>query len=168
MNEPDGRGHNRGSELRWRLRGALLGGVIATVFQGCDDPDKMFEGRWESVTVVEGSSFLAGRPELSIGHYGRELTGVVRFLDRNGLATDGCACAFIEHQRVDLERERFVAITEHCDGQAWIWELTRIEDDDDTDVLEGTVVPAAGGEPVFLSLRLVDEFVSDERRECAR
>ncbi len=145
-----------------------MGGLASAWVVACDDPSKMFEGRWESVGVVEDSEFLGGRPELSIGHYGRELTGVVRFLDRNGLVTGDCACAFIEQQRVELEFERFVAVTERCNGDVWIWELERIVDVDDLEFLEGTVVRAVGGVGTSVRFRLADEFVSDERRECAR
>jgi len=149
------------------LREVLVGGFLASGLGACDDPSKMFEGRWESVDAVEGSTFLSGRPELSIGHYGRELTGVARFLDRNGLVGGGCACTFIEHQRIELELERFVAVTEYCDGEVWIWELERVEEEDVT-LLEGTVVHARGGEAAVVKLRLADEFVSEERRECVK
>ena len=126
----------------------------------------MFFGLWEAEVELAEGGWIEGRPELSIGHFGTELTGVVRFLDGNGLPTLACRCVFIDHQRVDLDEARFVAVSEQCDESLWIWELTLA--DEDPPRLFGSVTRAdRTDDPVAVSFLLVDTFVPEERRQCA-
>lgn len=126
----------------------------------------MFFGMWEADLELAEGGWIEGRPELAIGHFGTELTGVVRYLDGNRLPTLTCDCAFLEHQRVDLDGARFVAISEQCDETLWIWELTL--EDEDPPRLTGTVTRAdQADEPVAVTFVLMDTFVPEERRECA-
>lgn len=127
----------------------------------------MFFGMWEAEASAAPGGWFSGRPELAVGHYGTELTGVVRFLDDNALPTLPCRCAFLEHQRVDLAAASFVAISEQCDDTLWIWDLALTEDDPPR--LVGTVTRASDtSDEVAVSFRLLDTFVPDERRECVR
>lgn len=148
----------------WRGPWAGLLAVWA-VTSGCQDPNRMFFGLWEAeVALPDG--WVEGRPELAIGQYGTELTGVVRYLDDNGLPTLPCRCAFLDHQRVDLDDRRFVAVSEQCDESLWIWELSLV-DDEDPPMLEGTVTRAnQADESVSVRFVLVDRFVPGERRVC--
>jgi len=127
----------------------------------------MFTGMWKSVSALDGG-WVSGRPELAIGHFGAELTGVVRFLDDEGLPPLACACAFIDQQDVELGRRRFVATTTLCDGTTlWVWEL-ELDDDGADPRLFGVVrqVQPEGADPVEVSFVLDEEFVPDDRREC--
>lgn len=139
---------------------------LAAATGGCQDPNKMFFGVWEAEEALPEGGWLEGRPELAIGHYGTELTGVVRYLDANRLPTLACRCAFLEDQRVELDNEHFIAVSELCDGPLLIWELT-LDDEADPPRLVGTVTRATqADEPLAVSLVLLDTFVAEERREC--
>lgn len=127
----------------------------------------MFGGMWESQVSLD-AGWISGRPELAIGHFGSELTGIVRFLDDEGLPTQECPCAFIDQQDVDLAQRRFVATTTLCDDTTlWIWEL-ELDDAGADPRLEGVVRRASpdGAAPVEVSFVLDEEFVPDDRREC--
>jgi hypothetical protein len=148
-------------------RTALVVAALCGV-TGCADASRMFTGMWRAEAPLE-TAWISGRPELAIGHFGPELTGVVRFLDDDGFPTASCPCAFLDQQDVDLDARRFVATTELCDGDTrWIWQLT-LDDDGADPRLVGDVRRAAdeGTPPVAVSFRLDDEFVPDDRRECA-
>lgn len=151
----------------WRVF-ALCAGVTAGV-SACADASSMFTGVWKS-EVALATPWLSGRPELSIGHFGPELTGVIRFLDDEGLPGGSCACAFVEQQDVDLGGERFVATTDLCDDETLlIWEM-RLEDGGAESRLIGTVRRANDdlAPAELVTFRLDDRFVSDDRRECLR
>lgn len=127
----------------------------------------MFTGMWESRAALDGG-WITGRPELAIGHFGPELTGVVRFLDDEGLPTLACSCAFVDQQDVDLDARRFVATTTLCDGATlWVWEL-ELDDGGADPELFGVVRRAQpeGDAPVEVRFVLDEEFVPDDRREC--
>jgi hypothetical protein len=115
------------------------------------------------------ASWLSGRPELALGHFGPELTGIVRFLDDDGIIPSGdCTCAFVDQQDIDLDGKRFAATTAWCDDETLlIWEM-RLDDAGADPRLVGTVrranddvTPAEA-----ITFRLDDRFVSDDRREC--
>lgn len=147
-----------------------IGVVLASVGvgAGCQDPNRMFTGVWEAVAPLEDADWIEGRPELAIGHFGTELTGVVRLLDDNGLPTLDCRCAFIDHQRIELAPRRFIATSEACDGAVWIWDLT-LDTEGEVPELEGTVTAANRPDmPLSYRARRVDTFIPDERRECER
>jgi hypothetical protein len=144
--------------------GLLL--AVSLGASGCQDPNRMFFGVWEAEEALPEGSWLEGRPELSVGHFGTELTGVVRYLDDNRLPTLACLCGFLEDQRVVLDDERFVATSELCDGPLLIWDL-RLDSDSDPPRLEGTVTRATQtDDPLEVSFVLLDTFVAEERREC--
>ncbi len=127
----------------------------------------MFTGMWEAEAPLD-ADWIGGRPELAIGHFGPELTGIVRFLDDEGLPTLSCECAFIDQQDVDLDARRFVATTTLCDAETLlIWELA-LDDDGEDPRLVGEVRRANDPDsaPAPVSLRLDDPFVPDDRREC--
>jgi len=144
----------------------LPSSLVILLSVGCQDPNRMFTGVWQAESPVGSEDWALGRPELSIGHFGTELTGVVRFLDDSGFPTLACDCAFIEHQRLDLGTATFLALTEQCDGSRWIWNLTLSGEDDDSSYLTGTVTQADGTNFVEFEARLIDRFVPDDRREC--
>ena len=136
----------------------------------CADASRMFTGVWRAETALE-SMWISGKPELAIGHFGPELTGVAHFRDADGLPDPTCLCAFIDQQDVDLDQRRFVATTTMCDEPSTllIWQLT-LDDDGPDPRLVGDV-RRAGDEtstPIAVSFELDDEFVPDDRRECAR
>lgn len=131
----------------------------------------MFSGMWRSeLTLTAG--WIEGRPELALGHYGPEMTGIVRFLDEDNLPTQACGCAYIDQQDVDLTNQRFVATSELCDDPPTllIWDLT-LDDQGADPRLVGEVRRAndASIAPEAVSFRLDDRFVPDDRRElCDR
>lgn len=126
----------------------------------------MFFGVWEAEEALPEGGWLEGRPELSVGHFGTELTGVVKYLDANRLPTLPCRCGFLDDQRVELDNERFVAVSELCDGPLLIWDLT-LDEDADPPRLVGTVTRATqADDQLEVSLVLLDTFVAEERREC--
>lgn len=153
-----------GRRAVWAVWSALALPLVVLV--SCQNPNRMFTGVWQAEGPIGDESWSLGRPELSIGHFGTELTGLVRFLDDSGLPTRPCACAFIEHQRLDLDTANFVALTEQCDGSLWVWNLTLTGDSDENSYLTGTVTEADGTGFVEFSARLIDRFVPDDRREC--
>jgi hypothetical protein len=140
--------------------------VLSMGSLGCQDPNRMFTGVWQAEAPIGNEDWALGRPELSIGHFGTELTGVVRFLDDDGFPERECECAFIEHQRLDLNTATFQAFTDRCDGSRWIWNLTLFGEDDEDSYLRGTVTQADGTNFVEFEARLIDRFVPDDRREC--
>lgn len=133
---------------------------------GCQDPNRMFFGVWEAEEALPAGGWLEGRPELSVGHFGTELTGVVRYLDGNRLPTLPCRCGFLDDQRVELDNERFVAVSELCEGPLLIWDLV-LDEDADPPRLVGTVTRATqADDPLEVGFVLLDTFVAEERREC--
>lgn len=129
----------------------------------------MFSGVWRSEDTLD-AGWLEGQPELAIGHYGPELTGIVHYIDDAGLAVDErCACAFIEQLDVDLDGETFEATTEvPCGEGLLVWALT-IDDDGADRRLVGTVrhrLDQVYSDPVAVSFVLDDTFVPDDKREC--
>ncbi|MCC6620657.1 MAG: hypothetical protein IT385_05355 [Deltaproteobacteria bacterium] len=142
-----------------------LGVLAACSLVACTDASRMFTGRWEATAPVD-QAWLDGRPELAIGHFGAELTGVVFYQDDYGVVEQAdCPCAFIDQDRLDLDREEVVFETEHCDQPILIWSLARFEDDDGDLFLVGRVGPS-GVTPVDITLSLTDTFVPEDLREC--
>ncbi len=130
----------------------------------------MFGGVWRAEAALE-AGWISGRPELSIGHFGPEMTGIVRFLDADNLPTQACKCTFIDQADVDLPDQRFVVTTALCDTPATllIWELTLDEEGADPRLV-GEIRRAndEATPPEVVSFRLDDRFVSDDLRECDR
>lgn len=127
----------------------------------------MFAGRWASTDVLQ-SSWLSGRPELAVGHFGPEVTGVVYFANAAGVVTEPCPCAFLDHLSVDLDAERFRVTSElACDGSVWLWDLSIETDVNDDVFLVGSVETTDGTERSLpLRLELIDRFIPEERRDC--
>ncbi len=142
--------------------------LAASVVLGsaCGDASHMFSGMWRSEEGV-AAGWLEGQPELAIGHYGPELTGVVHYVDDAGIAL--CDCAFIEQLDVDLDGESFEATTDApCGEGLLVWALT-INDDGADRRLVGTVhhrVDQVSSEPVAVSFVLDDTFVPHDKRVC--
>jgi len=131
----------------------------------------MFGGMWESETTLD-ASWLSGRPQLAIGHFGPELTGIVRFRDEDLIPRPVCGCAYLDQVDVDLTNQRFIATNELCDTPptVLIWDLT-LEDQGADPRLVGEVRRANDdtSPAVMVSFRLDDRFVPDDRRElCDR
>lgn|GEM_PF-1312909 len=149
-----------------RLVAALLLGA-ASLATGCNDADRALTGRWLATEPVQ-TSWLAGRPELTIGHYGPELTGVAWFLDVNGFPSEICPCGFIDHLSLDLDAQRFAASTDFCNGDIWIWRL-ELDDTQTPEVLSGTVEVKDEPDKVLdITFELVDTFIPDEKKLCDR
>jgi hypothetical protein len=155
---------------RTLARGALRNPgllLVGCTLASCLDRNEMFTGTWAAVDTLIAEGFVVGRPELSLGHFGKALTGVARYLDSDGLAREDCPCAFVDYQLVDLEAQSFRATTTQCDGATWIWSLTLVEGDAERLFLEGTIALASSDEaPVAIQLVRVDDFVTDDRKEC--
>ena len=85
--------HSKSNSITFALRISwflmMMFGVMA-----CEDPNKMFEGVWVSTDdaydELEGA--LVGAPTLALGHYGRDLTGLVYFHEALGSSSfeQGC------------------------------------------------------------------------------
>ncbi|TNF29949.1 MAG: hypothetical protein EP329_14565 [Deltaproteobacteria bacterium] len=149
--------------MRW---GAVLWAAVA-LSAGCTDADRALTGRWGATEPVE-SSWLVGRPELAIGHYGSELTGVAWFLDGDGIASPVCPCAYVDQLSLDLGAEEFAASTDFCTGDKWIWRLA-LDDTHDPPHLVGTVeVKDAPSTLLDIELERIDTFIPDERKLCDR
>ena len=132
---------------------------------GCTNADRALTGRWAS-TMSLSSDWLVGRPELAIGHYGTELTGVAWFLDADGIVPRVCPCSFIDNRAVDVAHETFNAQTTFCDNSTWIWRLT-LDDTVTPPELAGTVEVAGDASRVLdISFALVDTFIPDEEKLC--
>lgn len=126
----------------------------------------MFTGRWQATEPLD-ETWLDGRPELHIGHFGPELTGVVRYFAALGvLPQSECECGWLEGDEVDLDHKSFVARGNHCGMPALVWDLELVESDDDI-FLQGTVGPSAE-ERVDITLVLLDNFVRDGDKLCTR
>lgn len=140
--------------------------ALALSAPACADADRMFTGRWVAHAPLD-SAWLVGRPELAIGHFGPEVTGVAWFLDDDGIASRICPCTFLDPLTVDLDGRSFAATTTFCDGEVWIWRLT-LDADADPQILEGSVEVA--GDPTRaiagVQLDLVDTFIPDEKKQC--
>lgn len=144
--------------LAWSLAVSL--GLTA-----CADASRRFTGVWRATESLD-AAWLTGRPELAIGHFGRELTGVVHFLDDNGLPVSSCPCAFLDQRDLDLELGTFVVTAEVCDAGVWAFEATLDEDGADPALEVSVYRTDASGERVSGRFVLEDVFVSDDRREC--
>ncbi|MGM0574805.1 MAG: hypothetical protein ACQEXJ_03620 [Myxococcota bacterium] len=150
-----------------RLRAAWLAFACAAALGAgaCDNPNEMFTGRWEADQAHDG--VITGAPIVAMGHYGREVAGVVYFdLFPGGPPVEACPCAFIDRPEVDLDA-REVEFDTTCPGAVpQRWQLTLEERGDDL-VLVGTVRPADGS-PDEVSVELVNKarFVGDEDKEC--
>ncbi len=149
-------------------RRPLLALAFTVLLGGCADTSTMFGGRWISRSVLD-SGWIAGRPELAVGHYGPEVTGVAYFANAAGVVVGPCPCAFIDHQSVDLDAGTFRATTAlPCDDSVWLWELTLETDEaEDRPLLVGTVSKTDGsGDSVDLTLELLDRFIPEDRQAC--
>jgi len=123
---------------------------------GCEDPNKMFEGVWET-TLPEHDDLdgqLQGAPTLAIGHYGRDLPGLVYFHETLGASafTLTCPCAVINQgigDTIDLDNRR-VSFSTTCHDQtsetvSLDWELLMGDESDPLDrTLAGTVQRSDG------------------------
>lgn len=146
----------------------MLAGAVLLV-AGCTDADRALTGRWVSEAPI-ASSWLVGKTELTIGHFGPELTGVAWFDDDDGVASRVCPCAFIDQLTLDLDAKHFTASTDFCDGEKWLWDLT-LDESVDPPVLVGRVeVKDAEGLQPIEDIRLVlsDTFIPDDRKLCER
>jgi len=138
---------------------------MACALVACTDASRRFSGRWEATAALD-EAWLDGRPELAIGHFGAELTGVVWYNDDYGVVPQAaCPCAFIDQDRIDLDDGSFVITTERCAGPVLVWTLASVEDDDGEVALEGEVGPS-GVQPVAIKLERTDTFVPDDVRAC--
>lgn len=150
-------------------RGSIVSVVLIALISSaaaCSDLDRAFTGRWLALEPLD-SDWLVGRPELAIGHFGPEVTGVAWFLDDDGIENPICPCEFIDHRAVDLGTESFVVSTTFCDGSLWLWRLALVDGDGDEPVLEGTV--EVSGDPTrVLDVRLerLSTFIPNERKRC--
>ncbi len=126
----------------------------------------MFGGVWETPEPFT-SALYAGKVSLAIGHFGREMTGVVHLLDKDGFELDACPCAFLEQEDLDLGTRAFVLVSQRCQDVRWIWRLV-LDTRGPVEVLTGTVEAQGAAETVPLRLELVDRFVSDQDKECAQ
>jgi len=143
----------------------LLFALFALAHGACGDADRMFTGRWLASAPLE-SDWLVGRPELVVGHFGPEVTGVAWFLDDDGIESRICPCTFIDHRAVNLDAATFVASTTFCDGSVWIWRLA-LDSGADPERLEGTVEVAGDPDRILdVSLELVDTFLPNEKKQC--
>jgi len=142
---------------------------VALLVAGCTDADRALTGRWVSQEPIV-SGWLVGKTELTIGHFGSELTGVAWFDDDDGVGSRVCPCAFIDQLTLDLTAKRFTASTDFCDGAKWLWDLT-LDESVDPPVLVGRVeVKDSAGLAPIEDLRLVlsDTFIPDDRKLCDR
>ncbi len=138
---------------------------LAFACSACTDASRMFTGRWEATAALD-TTWLEGRPELVIGHFGPELTGVVFYRDAFGVVEQpACPCAFVDEDSVDLEGEDFIATTERCGEPVLIWILERLEDDEGNIFLTGSVGPDEDNR-ADIDLELVDTFVPEDLRAC--
>lgn len=142
-----------------------LGAAFAAAALGaaCTDASHMFSGRWEASEPL-AETWIAGRPELDLGHFGPEITGVIHYKDDLGVLDLDPPCAFLEGDSVDTDRKVFVATTEH-DAATYIWTLTRVDPDQGDPYLQGTVELESGAK-VEVTFDFVDTFVSDELKVC--
>jgi hypothetical protein len=153
-------------------RRALAVTLTALAATACEDPNEVFTGRWEA-TEVASVGLYEGAPLLAIGHYGREVAGVVFFRSAPGGSenTDVCPCAYVDHQRLNLSTREVVFRTDPCSatGSAALdWHLAIVDDDETGERhLEGQV-RWADGTPGEESVRLLqtETFVRDEDRIC--
>lgn len=153
--------------VRGLLLGALVGGAIA--LSGCNDADRALTGRWVSEEPID-STWLVGKTELTLGHFGPELTGVAWFDDDDGVASRVCPCAFVDLLSLHLGAKHFTASTDFCTGEKWLWDLT-LDESVDPPVLAGRVEVKdnPGMQPIEgIRLILVDTFIPDDRKMCDR
>jgi hypothetical protein len=150
----------------WCVRSlrAVMGVGIALALSGCIDASSMFTGRWKYEGTAIDQSWLQGAPVLAIGHFGEELTGVVRFEDNVGIDIDpACPCAFLDHVSLSLSREEFVSTSVGCDGTVLVWDLM-LDTGGQEPVLEGTVTGA--GESVAVRLVQTGVFIRAAEKDC--
>ena len=126
----------------------------------------MFSGHWETPDTL-ATTFYAGKLSLAVGHFGSEMTGVVHFLDADGLPQPDteCQCAFLTQEAIDLGERTFVIVAQPCKGTRWIWRLA-LDTTGDVDVLAGTLEEQGGVDPVAVRFELIDTFVSNEDKAC--
>lgn len=150
-------------------RGCIVSVVLIALVSSaasCSDTNRAFTGRWVSAASLD-SDWLVGRPELAIGHFGPEVTGVAWFLDEDGIENPICPCEFIDHRAVDLDRETLVVSTTFCDGSLWLWRLALEEGDGDEPALVGTVEVSGDATRVLdVRLELLSTFIPNERKRC--
>jgi hypothetical protein len=167
----------------------LLSRIVICVFPvlglvGCEDPNKMFEGKWESTSQYDAfEGQLRGVPHLAIGHFGLEVTGVAFFYKALGGSAPEteCPCVFIDQQeahRVDLANQE-LSFSTKCDAielseTASItldWHLRLISEDTLEEVeeryLTGTVRRADGGEAEMIKLIRTDVILEQADKECS-
>ena len=146
---------------------------------GCEDPNKMFEGVWETTFPAHDDldGQLQGAPTLAIGHYGRDLTGLVYFHETLGASafTLTCPCAIISQgigDTIDLDNRR-VSFSTTCHDQtsetvSLDWDLTMGDESDPEDrSLTGTVQRSDGGpDAVPVEFLRVSLEVEESDKQC--
>lgn len=161
--------------LRARCAWVLLVGLGVALAAGCENPNEMFHGVWESTDPILGAPF-EGAPTLALGHYGLEVTGVATFHEAVGRSQRiaACPCAFISHQGVDLD-EGVVRFSteleldtcgEGADTLDWELELGT-DPESGRRLLEGTVLPSDGSQPPSNArFERVSLYISESDRQC--
>lgn len=133
---------------------------------GCLDRSTMFEGLWISVDDVE-LGWIDGQVELAIGHFGAELTGVVYFLESDGIQPDSdCGCRFIDNKSTNLDAQTFVATITDCDGEILGLMLALDDSTGDETQLTGTLLDTVTQTSVDVTFVQQDEFITDARKVC--
>ena len=144
--------------------------VILTAIGGCSDANSMFTGRW-SVEPVLDAPWPRTKPELIIGHFGSEVTGVLWFTDEFGVRPEvgdiPCPCTFIQHRALNLDRQELSISTSFCDAEVWLWDLV-LEGDPVADAtMTGTLTIAdENGTTMDVTLKREDTFVRDDDKAC--
>lgn len=157
------------SQRRPRLDGLLVGVALALFIAGCSNPNEVFSGVWQP---VEDGEYIVidGVPTLALGHFGREVAGVVYFNVPGGsLFRQPCACAFVDHLRYNAD-ESTLEFESVCDGQpvAVLWNLELTDDPLTGETVLQADVRQADGLSVTdtITFRKVEDVVSDAQRAC--
>lgn len=132
-------------------------------FVSCVNPNRMFTGRWISVSPIEITGF-SGNVEIGIGHYGPDLVGVARFYDSLGRPYAPCACSIIESRGVRIGEGAFTAVSDNCGESIWLWNLM-IDLDSTPALLNGTIAADAGAE-LIVAFEQTDGFVEESFKAC--
>ena len=137
---------------------------------GCSDPRDAFHGVWEPASPLVESDVVAGEPVVALGHYGREVAGVVYYRVTGGSRfRQPCPCSFVDHLSYDSEAAKMKFETA-CDTQSQrhLWSLELVEDPTDGQpIIAASVNRADGQGPTdYLELRRVDTDIPARYKAC--
>lgn len=148
---------------------AAVGLAVCGLALGCSDPSDQFHGVWEATSLPADTVVVNGEPLMALGHYGREVSGIVYYRIPGGSRFDpACPCSYVEHLSYNADDSRMKFETGCEDASRRLWSLELMQDaTDGQPVIAATVRYADGqGSSDYMEFQRVDREVPTRQKAC--